>query len=55
MKKRFITSGLILLTAVLTTVSNAYSATPAELYDTVWNIVNKKYYDPSDNCQDWNK
>lgn len=55
MKKRFITSSLILLTAVMTTVSNAYSATPAELYDTVWNIVNKKYYDPSDNCQDWNK
>ena len=55
MKKRFITSGLVLLTAVLTTMSNAYSATPAELYDDVWMIVNKKYYDPSDNCQDWAK
>lgn len=55
MKKRFITSGLVLLTAVLTTVSNAYSATPADLYDNVWNIVNKKYYDPSDNSQDWKK
>ena len=55
MKKKFITSSLILLTAALTTMSNAYSATPAELYDNVWNLVNKKYYDPSDNCQDWKK
>lgn len=55
MKKRFITSGLILLTAVLTTMSNAYSATPQTLYDNVWMLVNKKYYDPSDNNQDWNK
>lgn len=55
MKKRFITTGLILLTAVITTIGNAYSATPAELYDDVWKIVNKKYYDPSDNSQDWNK
>ena len=55
MKKRFITTGLILISAVLTTLSSAYSATPAELYDDVWMIVNKKYYDPSDNCQDWAK
>ncbi len=55
MKKRFITSSLILLTAVLTTVSNAYSATPQTLYDHVWMLVNKKYYDPSDNNQDWEK
>ncbi len=53
MKKRFITSSLILLTALMTTVSNAYSATPAELYDNVWMLVHKKYYDPSDNSQDW--
>ena len=55
MKKRFITSSLILMTAVLTTVCNAYSATPADLYDNVWNLVNRKYYDPSDNNQDWKK
>ena len=55
MKKRFISTSLILLTAVLTTVCNAYSATPADLYDNVWNIVNRKYYDPSDNRQDWKK
>ena len=55
MKKRFITSSLILLTALLTTVGNVYSATPAELYDNVWMLINKKYYDPTDNCQDWDK
>ena len=55
MKKRFITTGLILLSATLTTIGNAYSATPADLYDTVWSIVNKKYYDPTDNAQDWDK
>ena len=55
MKKRFITTGLILLTAILTTMSNAYSATPADLYDNVWSLINRKYYDPSDNNQDWKK
>ena len=55
MKKRFITSSLILLTALLTTIGNAYSASPEQLYDTVWNLINKKYYDPTDNTQDWNK
>lgn len=29
--------------------------TPAEMYDDVWKIVNKKYYDPTNNSQDWNK
>ena len=55
MKKRFITTGLILLTAIIANIGNAYSATPAELYDDVWKLINKKYYDPSDNSQDWNK
>ena len=55
MKKRFISTGIILLGAVIATIGNAYSATPAELYDDVWNIVNKKYYDPTDNTQDWNR
>lgn len=55
MKKRFITSGLILLTAVFTTIGNVYSATPDELYDNVWSLINKKYYDPTDNSQDWNR
>lgn len=35
--------------------NNAFAATPAELYDDVWKIVNKKFYDPTNNSQDWNK
>ena len=46
MKKRFISSGIVILTAVLATIGNAYSATPQTLYDNVWMLVNKKYYDP---------
>ena len=55
MKKRFITSSLILMTALLTTIGNVYSATPDELYDNVWSLINKKYYDPTDNSQDWSR
>ena len=55
MKKRFIKSSLILLTALLTMTGNVYSATPDQLYDNVWQLINKKYYDPTDNSQDWNR
>ena len=55
MKKRFITSGLILLTALFTAAGSAYPATPDQLYDDVWQLINKKYYDPTDNSQDWNR
>lgn len=43
----------ILMTAVLMGIGVAYAASPAEMYDDVWKIVNKKYYDPSNNSQDW--
>lgn len=52
--KRFIKS-MILLSAVVMAIGQAYSATPAEMYDDVWKIVNRKYYDPSNNAQDWTK
>jgi len=45
----------LILAAVMTGMASAFAATPAELYDDVWKIVNKKYYDPSNNAQDWNK
>lgn len=53
--KRFVKSSIILMSAVLMTIGNAYAATPAELYDDVWKIVSKKYYDPTNNNQDWDK
>ncbi len=51
--KRF--ASMILMTAVMLGCSAAFAATPAELYDDVWKIVNKKYYDPTNNSQDWSK
>ena len=51
--KRF--ASTILMTAVLMGIGASYAATPAEMYDDVWKIVNKKYYDPTNNSQDWNK
>ncbi len=48
-------ASIILMTAVFMSVGSAFAATPAELYDDVWKIVNKKYYDPTNNAQDWNK
>ena len=51
--KRF--ASTILMAAVLMGAGSAFAATPAELYDDVWKIVNKKYYDPTNNSQDWSK
>ena len=51
--KRLIKTSFIILTAMYFSVGTVFSATPAELYDDVWKIVNKKFYDPSNNSQDW--
>lgn len=53
--KNFIKPGLAILAALYITCGTVVAATPAELYDDVWKIVNKKYYDPSNNSQDWAK
>jgi len=53
--KRFIKYGLATVTFIYLSFNMAYAATPAELYDDVWKVVNKKYYDPSNNQQDWSK
>ena len=53
--KRLAKTSLIILSAALMGCLNAYAATPADLYDDVWKIVNKKYYDPTNNHQDWSK
>ena len=33
----------LFITAMLMGMGSAFAATPAELYDDVWKIVNKKY------------
>ena len=53
--KRFIKSSLAIITALYVSSGFSFAATPAELYDDVWKIVNKKYYDPTNNSQDWAK
>ena len=53
--KRFLKPGLAIIAAIYLSFNTVYAATPAELYDDVWKIVNKKYYDPSNNQQDWVK
>lgn len=53
--KRFIKPGLAIIAAIYLSFNTVYAATPAELYDDVWKVINKKYYDPSNNSQDWNK
>ena len=53
--KRFIKTGLTVLVAIYISCGAVMAATPSELYDDVWKIVNKKYYDPTNNSQDWAK
>lgn len=35
-------------------IPSAFGATPAQLYDEVWRLINIKYVDQTDNSQDWN-
>jgi carboxyl-terminal processing protease len=55
MKYRFMKPTLAIFVAIYMTCNCVIAATPSELYDEVWKIVNKKYYDPTNNSQDWNK
>lgn len=54
-RRKLIKSGLMIITAMYISCGSILAATPSELYDDVWKIVNKKYYDPSNNSQDWAK
>lgn len=51
--KKFIKTSFTILTAFYISTGISFAATPAELYDDVWKIVNKKFYDPTNNSQDW--
>ena len=53
--KRLIKQCLVTVATISLSLGTAFAATPAELYDDVWKIVNKKFYDPSNNSQDWAK
>lgn len=51
--KRFLRFGMATAAVIYLSFSTVFAATPAELYDDVWKVVNKKYYDPLNNHQDW--
>lgn len=51
LKNKFI----LAIAALYISLGAVSAATPAELYDDVWKLVNKKYYDPTNNSQDWAK
>ncbi len=58
MKNRFYNIKKIALTTMilmLATPTIVKAATPAELYDNVWRLINTKYVDVSDNNQVWTK
>ncbi len=46
---------ILLLAAIISGLlsGSVQAATPDELYDCVWKLINKKYVDPTNNYQDW--
>lgn len=55
MKKSIIFSGLFIVMFSWVIRSNVHAATPTELYDNVWRLINSKYVDQTNNEQDWGK
>ncbi len=53
-KKSLIFLGLFAAVFVWTINTNVLAATPIEMYDNVWRLINSKYVDQTDNNQDWN-
>lgn len=55
MKKSIIFLGLFVAMFSWVIRSNVHAATPTELYDNVWRLINSKYVDQTNNEQDWGK
>ncbi len=55
MKKSAIFLGLFIAVFGWTLKSNVMAATPIEMYDNVWRLINSKYVDQTNNEQDWTK
>lgn len=54
-KKSIIFAGLFIVTFGCIIKSNVIAATPIEMYDNVWRLINSKYVDQTNNEQDWGK
>lgn len=55
MKKSIIFLSLFILMFGWVIKSNVQAATPIEMYDNVWRLINSKYVDQTNNEQDWGK
>lgn len=55
MKKSIIFLSLFILMFGWVIKSNVQAATPIEMYDNVWRLINQKYVDQTNNEQDWGK
>ena len=53
--RNYIKTGFAILIGLYISIGSVWAGTPAELYDDVWKLVNQKFYDPSNNSQDWAK
>ena len=54
-KKSLVLLGLFAAMYAWTINSHVMAATPIEMYDNVWRLINTKYVDQTDNEQDWRK
>ena len=54
-KKSAVFFGLFVLSFGWAISSNVQAATPVEMYDNVWRLINTKYVDQTNNEQDWKK
>ena len=54
-KKSLVFFGLFTVSFVWVMASNVHAATPIEMYDNVWRLINSKYVDQTNNEQDWKK
>lgn len=52
-KKAFIIINFVFL-IFMGGIQSSFAATPQQLYDEVWRLINLKYVDQTDNSQDWN-
>ena len=54
-KKSAVFLGLFVATFSWAISSNVQAATPVEMYDNVWRLINTKYVDQTNNEQNWAK
>lgn len=54
-KYGFVSFLSMLLLTIIIIGNSVFAYSPDQLYDQVWKLINTKYVDQTNNCQDWNK